>query len=219
MKLPFNIEQFFDVFKTYNVAVFPMQIIFYLLAALIIYLAIKKPNKSGRIISLILSFLWFWMGIVYHLLFFTAINKAAYFFGALFIAEGLLLLFAGYFKQKFSFRFRTDIYGITGGILILFALIIYPVIGYFAGHAYPSSPGFGLPCPTTIFTFGLFLWVDRKCPLFILIIPLLWSVIGFFAAFSLGVREDIGLLISGLAAVILIFTRNKKNRLFRNFFI
>jgi hypothetical protein len=54
------------------------------------------------------------------------------------------------------------------------------------------------------------LWVDKKCPLFILIIPLLWSVIGFLAAFSMGVREDIGLLISGLAAVILIFTRNKK---------
>ena len=187
-----------------------MQVIFYLLAVVSIYMSIKKTKGSGKIISLILSFLWLWIGIVYHLLFFTAINKAASFFGGLFIAEGSLFLFAGYFKPKLSFRFRPDIYGITGAILILFALIIYPVIGYFAGHSYPSSPSFGVPCPTTIFTFGLFLWADRKCPLFILIIPLLWSVIGSFAAFSLGVLEDFGLLISGFVAVTLILIRNKK---------
>lgn len=187
-----------------------MQVIFYLLGGFAIYLSIRRSKRSDKIISLLLSFLWLWMGVVYHLIFFTAINKAAYFFGALFALQGFLFLVAGYFKQKISFRPRPDIYGITGGVLILFALVIYPVIGYFAGHSYPSSPTFGLPCPTTIFTLGLLLWIDRKCPLFIFIIPFLWSVIGFFAAFSLRVQEDIGLLISGLAAVTLTLIKNKK---------
>jgi hypothetical protein len=78
-------------------------------------------------------------------------------------------------------------------------LIIYPVIGYFAGHAYPSSPGLACPARQLFSPLGCSCGLTGNAPLFILIIPLLWSVIGFFAAFSLGVREDIGLLISGLA--------------------
>lgn len=210
MKLPFTVDQFFGVFKNYNLAVFPMQIVFYLLGGIVIYLAIKRPVLQGRIISFILAILWLWMGIVYHLIFFTAINKAAYFFGALFVVQGLLFLFAGNFKQKLSFHFHRDRYGIAGSILVLFALVIYPVMGYAAGHAYPLSPTFGLPCPTTVFTLGLLLWAGRKCPIYLFIIPLLWSVIGFFAAFSLGVREDTGLLIAGLITITLKLTGNKK---------
>ena len=105
----------------------------------------------------ILSFFWIWMGIIYHIINFSAINKAAYIFGAAFIFQGILFLYMGFFRQKITFRFYFDIYGITGGFLILFALILYPVLGYFQGHIYPSSPTFGLPCPTIIFTFGLLL--------------------------------------------------------------
>jgi hypothetical protein len=54
---------------------------------------------------------------------------------------------------------------------VVFALVLYPVIGYTFGHIYPSSPTFGLPCPTTIFTFGIFLWSDKRLPVAILVIP------------------------------------------------
>jgi hypothetical protein len=88
-------------------------------------------------------------------------------------------------------------------------LLIYPVLGYFLGHVYPHSPTFGLPCPTTIFTFGLLLWADNKVPKYLLVIPLLWSLIGFLAAFQLGVLEDVMLLITGLVATTLIWYRDK----------
>ena len=35
-------------------------------------------------------------------------------------------------------------------------------------------------------------------PMRLLVIPLIWSLIGFWAAISLGIREDIGLLLAGL---------------------
>ncbi|HKR06656.1 MAG TPA: DUF6064 family protein [Bacteroidia bacterium] len=210
MKTPFTIEQFLEVFKRYNEAVFPMQIIFYLVSFFVIYLAVKPTSKSGKVISGLLAFFWLWMGIVYHLIFFTVINKAAYLFGAAFILQGILFLTFGVFQNKLSFRFYPDKYGIAGIILVLFALIIYPVLGYFFGHVYPSSPTFGLPCPTTIFTFSILLLSDKKCPVAILIIPFIWSVVGFMAAFNFGIVEDTGLLVSGLLTLPMLLFRNKK---------
>jgi hypothetical protein len=78
------------------------------------------------------------------------------------------------------------------------------------GHGYPKSPGFGVaPCPATIFTFGILLMIDKKFPKYILIIPLIWLVIGFFAAINLGIKEDIGLLLSGIITAILILFRKQ----------
>ena len=215
MKPPFTLEQFLEVFKSYNQAVFPMQIIFYLVSVIAIYLVIKPNSKSDKMISFILSFLWFWMGIVYHLYFFTKINIAAYPFGGLFIGQGILFAILGVFQDRFSFRFQKDKYKITGIILIVFSLVIYPILGHFFGHIYPSSPTFGLPCPTTIFTFGILLLNEKKCPILILIIPFLWSVIGFMAAFQFGIFEDTGLILASLMAVSLLIYRNtilsKKN--------
>lgn len=209
MKTPFTLEQFLEVFKHYNQSVFPMQLIIYFMATAVIYFVFRPNDKSDKIITGILSFYWLWMGIVYHLLFFTEINKAAYLFGVLFILNGLLFLIYGVFQNKLSFRFKKDLFGYTGMILILFSLIIYPMLGYLFGHVYPYSPTFGLPCPTTIFTFGMIVLLDKKCPVLILIIPFIWSIIGFTAAFNFGILEDISLLIANLLTATMLIIKNK----------
>ncbi|GAJ00751.1 unnamed protein product, partial [marine sediment metagenome] len=197
MNFPFTVNQFMEVFEKYNLAIWPMQVIAHLLGIAAVLLAIKKIGFSDRIISAVLSFYWVWMGIVYHLMYFSAINRVAYGFGFLFIIQGILFLIVGVIKPDISFKFRPDIFSITGSIFILYAILIYPILGNLLGHGYPKSPCFGVtPCPTTIFTFGMLLWTDKRVPKYILIIPLLWSIIGFGAALPLGIREDIGLLIA-----------------------
>lgn len=210
MKLPFTIQQFLEVLKNYNQSVFPMQIIFYLLALTGILLSIKKIAKADKIINVILSFFWIWMGVVYHLLYFTRINKAAYVFGMIFILQGLLFFYQGVLNDKLTYKFRFDKFGWVGALLMTFALIIYPFLSYVFGHFYPTAPTFGLPCPTTIFTFGILMWFDKKMPLSILIIPFIWSIIGFFAALQLGVREDTGLFVAGILGTLMITLRIKK---------
>ena len=210
MKTPFTIEQFLGVFKDYNLAMFPLQGIFYAVALFAIYLAMAPMRNSGKVISGILAFFWLWMGIVYHLVFFTTINKAAYLFGISFVLQGILFLIYGVIQNKLSFRFHPDKYGISAIILLTYALIVYPVLGFFMGHFFPYAPTFGLPCPTTIFTFGLLLLCNKRCPLPILIIPALWSVIGFTAAIHLGILEDFGLIASGLIAFFALVFRSKK---------
>jgi hypothetical protein len=209
MNLPFTTDQFLAVFEQYNQAVWPLQIVLNLLGLAAIVLAVKKYAFSNRLILAILTFLWLWIGIAYHFAFFTAINPAAFAFAILNVIQGIIFLVFGAFTQRVSFQFKPNLYGITGALLILYAMFIYPLLGYAFGHVYPKSPTFGLPCPTTIFTFGLLLWTDIKVPKIILIIPFLWSLIGSSAALTLGIHEDIGLLVSGFAGVVLIFLRDK----------
>lgn len=210
MSLPFTIDQFLGIFEKYNLSVWPMQIVLVLIAVLALFLSLKKISYTDKIISVVLGFFWLWIGIVYHLAYFTTINKAAYFFGVLFIIQGLIFLFVGGIKSKLSFKFQSSSYGFIGSLFILYALIIYPVFGYFLGHVYPRNPTFGLPCPTTIFTFGLLLWTDKIVPKYVLVIPLVWSIIGFGAALFLGVKEDFWLLIAGVLGFVLIFIRDRR---------
>jgi hypothetical protein len=210
MRFPFAIDQFLGVFEKYNLAVWPMQAVLVLLAVLVLFLGFKKIKYSDKIISMVLGFFWLWIGIIYHLAYFTAINKAAYFFGVLFIIQGFIFLFAGGIRSKLSFRFQTESYSLVGSAFILYALVIYPLLGYSFGHVYPENPTFGLPCPTTIFTFGVLLWTDKFVPKYVLAIPLIWSIIGFGAAVSLGVKEDYGLLIAGVLGFVLVFIRDHR---------
>jgi len=208
--LPFTIDQFLGVFERYNQAIWPMHIVAYILAIGVIFLAAKKTRYSDQIISVVLACFWAWMGIVYHLMYFSAINGAAIGFGILFIVQAILWLVFGVIRPKLSFQLDTNPYALTGVVLIVYAVLVYPLIGTLLGHGYPRSPSFGVaPCPTTIFTFGLLLWTTTRFPKTVLIIPLIWSLLGFSAALSLGVREDIGLLLAGVLSVALLLWRDR----------
>jgi len=213
MQVPFSLGDFLNVFKSYNQTIFPLQIVFYFIAFLSIYFLFTGNNNLNKIISITLSFFWLWMGIVYHIIFFSAINNAAYIFGAFFIIQGIMFAGCGLIRKKLSFGYSKNIYNYIGIVFLLYALIIYPVLGYNLGHSYPYSPTFGLPCPTTIFTFGILLFTNKKMPLHLLIIPLLWSVIGFNAALTLTIYEDTGLLIAGVTAYTLLLISNKNFKL------
>ncbi|MCZ7358002.1 MAG: DUF6064 family protein [Candidatus Methanoperedens sp.] len=211
MGVPFTADQFLGVFEQYNLAVWPMQIFLYLIALIALILILWKAKNSDKIISGILAFFWLWMGIVYHLIYFTSINNAAYIFGALFIVQSILFFISGFIKSDLSFKFNFNAYTIAGAIFILYGLIIYPILGYSFGHVYPRAPTFGVPCPTIIFTFGVLLWTNKKFPKYLLIIPLIWSFLGFSAVLNWGILEDIMLLIAGVLGTALIVYRDRKS--------
>lgn len=208
--LPFTVEQFFHVFEQYNQAIWPMHILAYVLGIAAIVLAAKKLRYSNQAISVILACYWAWMGIVYHLIYFSTINGAALGFGVLFVVQAFLWLIFGVIRPRLAFQLDANPYALTGAVLIVYAMLIYPIIGTLLGHGYPRSPSFGVaPCPTTIFTFGLLLCTSARVPKALLIIPFLWSLLGFSAALSLGIREDIGLLLAGVLSVGLLLWRDR----------
>jgi len=208
--LPFTAEEFISLFETYNTSIWPMQIVAYVLGGLAVFLAIRRTPASGRLIGAILAFFWLWMGIVYNLVFFTEINRAAYGFGSMFVAQGILFLGACVWKDRINYKVSPDIYSFTGAIFILYAMVIYPILGSAFGHGYPRCPAFGItPCPTTIFTFGILLFAARKVPWYLFVIPLVWSLIGSQAAVSLTIREDLALPVVGIFGTVMIVLKNR----------
>jgi hypothetical protein len=204
MKLPFTSEQFFEVFSRYNLDVWPVQIVLILAALAAVLLVLVRRSFADRLISAILSVLWLWTGVAYHIAFFSAINKAAYGFGLLFVIGSLLFFLAGVVKRKMQFSLQDIPRRVIGYTLMIFAIVVYPLLSGLFGHGYPAMPTFGLPCPTTIFTVGLLCLLAKPYPKYILIVPILWSVIGSQAVLFLGVYQDLGLLLAGLVGVFLM---------------
>lgn len=208
--LPFTVDQFLGVFEQYNQAIWPMHVVAYIVGIAALVLVVKKTPYSDRAMSVILAFFWAWMGIVYHLMYFSTINGAALAFGVLFIVQAVLWIVFGVVRPKLSFQWETNPYTIIGAVMIVYAMIVYPILGTLLGHGYPRSPSFGVaPCPTTIFTFGLLLLTNAKVPKSLLVIPFLWSLLGISASYQLGIREDIGLLVAGILSVGLLFWRDR----------
>lgn len=202
----FTIDELLLGFERYNLAIWPLQIIAYILGLLAVFLVIRRTRHTIRIVSAILSFFWLWTGIVFCLIFWAPIYVYAYGFGALGIIQGLLFLISA-FKPDLPETPRTKLHLAASTIFLIYALVGYPVIGYFIGHVYPVFLPLGLvPCPTAVFTFGLFLLIDRKYPGYYLIIPLFVAMGGLVAAYK-GVYEDIGLVLTGLTGTYLILKR------------
>jgi len=195
-------------FTKYNSSIWPMQVVVYMLALAAVFLAVKKSKYSDRIIALVLAFFWLWNGSM----FFAPIggsNALWYVFAALFVIQGILFL-VGVAKAMVSYHIGTDIYSISGIVLILYGLIGSPLFGGLVGHLYPQMALIGLfPCPTLPFTFGLLLCTDHKIPKYLLVVPFVWGLVGVMTI-SIGMVEDLGMLLGALLATAMIVYRDRQ---------
>jgi uncharacterized protein DUF6064 len=210
--LPFTVEQFLTVFVNYNAAIWPMQFLAYLLGALAFALSFRGGARSDRTIAAILAVMWAFTGIGYHLTFFAAINTAAYEFAALFLVEAAALGYTGVYRNRLNFGFHADSAGWVGVLFVVYAAVLYPLIGIATGHHYPELPMFGVtPCPVTIFTLGMLLLTVNPPSGYLLAIPLLWSLIGGSAAILLQIPQDWLLLASGALTALLLLIRRSSS--------
>jgi hypothetical protein len=206
--MPFTTEQFMEVFRSYNTAINPLHFLMTMLSIVCIGMIIRKDRFAVSGSLLILGLMWLINGISYHIMFFSRINPIAKVFGGMFILEAVAVMVLAVMsvrqpQVKLSLARR-----IAGWSLVFYGVIIYSVIGWLLGHRYPAAPMFGVaPCPTVIYTLGLLLILPKKICLPVFIIPLLWVVVGSFAAFKLGMREDLGLLIAGLVTLFFLLER------------
>ena len=201
--MPFSVEEFFAVFAAYNTAIWPLQIAAYVGGFAVVAMLWRPSRMADTGIFLVLSAMWVMNGIGYHWMHFAPVNPAARVFAALFVVQAVLLAVAPLLSRERA------VFGHAGsgvrwiaGALIVFAMILYPLLGFAFGHRYPAIPVFGVaPCPTAIFTIGVLLLGDWKTVRWLLIIPAVWSVIGGSAAVLLSVPQDYGLIAAGFIAL------------------
>ena len=193
-------EVFFNNVSTYNVSIFPMQIITLVVAIILTYLLFVRPSTIvNKLIKIYLSFTFVWFVLMFP---FEGVFKIG--FGLVHIVIAILF-FIDIFTAKIEFKFPE-----TSGkryfmlFLIFSAFALYPLIEYMSGHLYPKILLFGVaPCPTTIFSLALLIGAVPKVGkiIFILLIfPAIFS--GLSVPIMLGVWADLLLLVSGIYGLI-----------------
>ncbi len=207
MALPFTAEQFYSVFRTYNETVWPVQVFLLGLALLAVALVLRPRAWTDAAIAAILGILWTWQALAYHLAFFVQINALAYGFAALSLAGAGVFFWQGVIRHRLRFSWQPGTRSIAGALLVIFALVAYPVWSWHAGHVYPAMPTFGLPCPTTLFTLGILAFLTPGYPRSPLVVPTVWCFIGAQAAFLLEVPQDLALLVAGAFGLLLMARR------------
>lgn len=207
--IPFGREAFLEVFQRYNETIWPLQVGLLLLAVTALMAAVRGTPRASGVAAWILAALWAWMGVGYHWLFFARINPAAWVFGALFVVQAGLFAGAAV-RGALTFGRPRGASWWLGGACVGYALLVYPILAQLGDHPFPRSPTFGLPCPTTIFTFGLLLLTTRPVWKWLLVVPAAWAALGTTAAFSLGIREDLGLGLAALVGPIVLAFRDRR---------
>jgi len=131
MQLPFTAEQFYGVFREYNTTLWPAQVFLLALAVAAVVLVVvphRWSGWSGVGVSAILALLWAWLGLAYHLAFFTSISPPAYGFAGVSVAGALVFLWQGVVRRKLEFRWVAGGRSVVGFLLVVFVKQTHPSI-------------------------------------------------------------------------------------------
>ncbi len=205
MNPPFSIEQFLGVFAEYNAAIWPAQIFAYVLGLIAVAAVWSRQPAPSCAIPSVLALMWAMNGIGYHYLFFAEINPAAKLFAGFFVMQAILFVASAVVANHMRFEIGRNFRSIAGAAFIIYAMLIYPVFGLWAGHGLMAGPMFGVaPCPTTIFTIVMLLLARGRWIAWLSVIPFLWSLVGLAAALQLGIPEDFVLSLAGVILMIVL---------------
>jgi hypothetical protein len=207
MNLPFTRDQFFDVFAAYNQSLWPFAVALWIYALAAAIILGRRHRAQARFAAAMLAVQWAWAGVAYHAIFFAAINPAARLFGALFIVEAGLLVWFGVVHERLRFSPTGSLRHVAAWTVIVYSLL-YPLIAYADGHAFPRGPTFGVPCPTTLLTIGWLLAACAPWPRAVALIPIGWAVVGGSAAVLFGVRTDLMLWAAAVALAASMLIRS-----------
>ena len=202
MGLPFTAEQFFGVFADYNRALIVAVVALWLASIVILAHVSRDPSRRSPRLSLFLAALWLWNAVVYHAVFFTRINPAAWLFAGLFLVQAVLFFWTAT-QRRIEYFSSTGWTRVVGVSLIGYALL-YPFLTIAFGHAYPAAPTFGVPCPTDLLTIGALLTSRGRVPTGLAVVPVIWGMIGGSAAVLLAVPTDYVLLGAGVILATLL---------------
>ncbi len=200
--LPFSAEVLDALIGRYNLAIWPVPLLGVALAAAAAAHSLRPVRGGDHLVAALLTVAWTWVGIAFHIRQVAAIDFMAPVYGAFFVLQGLLLAWAGATSRWQPLRFRPDVGGWTGLGLATTAIAGYPVLAILVGHDWPRIPfAATAPDPTAMLTLGLLLLSAGPVRLYLLIVPVLWSLVAAVTALSLGTPERLVLPATAVLAV------------------
>ena len=207
---PFDAEVLASSYADYNAAVWPAQAVALALALAVLWLVVAPRPGAGRLIGAILAAAWLWVGLVFHLRYFAALDFMAPVYGWAFIAEAALLIWVVVWRGA-PLSFRADICGLAGLAVAVFALFGLPLISGATAAGFAAARLVGVaPGPTALFTLGLLLLAEGRGALPLMVVPLLWCAVAGIAAWALGIAEAWPLPVLGGAVLALRLSRFRR---------
>lgn len=209
--LPYTADVLFASFEQYNQGLWPLPGLAWLLGLAAVGLAFRPVPQQDRAIAALLACGWLWTGYGYHYLHFGTLNFAAPVYAVLFVLEGLFLVWTGVVRCGLRVRFHPDLFGWAGLTVTIAALVLLPVADWLSASTWSGVRVVGLaPAPTALFTLGLLLLCEPRPPVYLAIIPLLWTLIAGASAWVLTIPQDQALAVAGMVAFALIVWKNRQ---------
>ena len=214
--LPYTSEVYAAFLKQYAEAIWPVPGLLWLLASIALFVTIRPFRGSAVLVGLVLAVAWLWVGAVFHIGHLAALNFAAPVYGAVFVAQGLLLGSVLAVRRRHVFALPRDAAGWGGPGLAVYALVGQPLLDLLSGRDWPGLALVGTaPAPTALFTLALLTTVEGRPPLYLAVVPLLWLLVTGWTAWALSMPADYAVALAGVLAFGLLAVEHRRRRLTR----
>ena len=200
--LLFSQRTYYRLFELYNLEWWPLQIVALALGVSLWALWLKGGERAGRALAAILALCWLWVAWAFHWQRYASINLAAGYFAWAFVAQALLLLWVGVVRGRLTPAPATRLQQRLGLGLLLFAVLIFPLVGPLRGRSWTQSEVFGMaPDPTALATLGVLLVAGARPAWALFPIPVAWCLI---SGATLWAMESPDFAIVPLAALLAV---------------
>jgi hypothetical protein len=199
--LLFSPRTYYRLFELYNLELWPLQLLALALGVALLILLRRGGERAGRAIALILAVSWLWVAWGFHWQRYASINWAAKYFALAFALQALLLLWSG-LSGRLTRLQSSSIQRRAGLGLLLFALLVFPMIGPLLGRSWMQSEVYGMtPDATALATLGLLSLADWRGAVWLWPIPVAWCLI---SGATLWAMQSPGFMIMPLAALLAV---------------
>lgn len=209
--IPYSPEVYVSQLGYYYQATSPAHLVALGVGFLICVLLARHSARGSLITRLIIASFWVWTGAIFLGRYLAELNWAAEYFGYAFIAQGIVIGIRAVLSRDCSYQPAPKTRAI-GCTFVIVAMILSPTIAAIMEAPIASAHLFGItPLPLIIATFGVFLVGERRTPIWLFAIPLLWVVWEGLGAETMGLWRDLVLaVISGCTGIATIVFRGHR---------
>jgi hypothetical protein len=201
--LLFSPRVYYRLIERHNLAVWPVHIGAALLALLLVRLIAKPGRGSDRLVGVSLGATWVWVAWSFLWHRYAQINWAATYVAPMYALEGLLFLWVGCARGGLSFAPERSRPSAAGLVLLLVALLGYPLIAPAVGRNWLAAEMFAVvPDPTAATTVAILALSSARNRALLMAIPCLWCFIAGATLWTMGSPDFVAAPLIVLAALV-----------------
>ena len=174
----FTPETYFHLFELYHLDWWPIQLACLAMAVVILLCLWLKPTWGGRVIAILLAASWAWAGWAFLHLRFAPIHWVANWYAVAFFLQALLLFIYGLSRHGMEFEMGITVRAGIGMFILLGALLALPLTAHLTGREWLQAELFAMtPDATALATLGLTLLSKGRFAVWLVVIPVAWSIV------------------------------------------